>query len=439
MSSQIALSSDAQQVLKLSGELAMARHQHLIDTEHLLVGALKYNEVARDGLQSAGLSPDALVDAMLVELGMIRDTPLDKTNGLTKRAKERIADASKEARVLGHSTVHAVDLVIAILSDPGPLLQEILDQLPSPDLDTLRSYVRTNVKDISSERVNVETLVGGSPQHRQANKPPTIVIRNEAAKRDRENLIFAGIVVALVTVLGIIFAPDIAISFLLVIGGWILSLTLHEFGHALVAYWGGDHSVRDKGYLTMNPLKYTHPFLSIGLPLLFLAMGGFGLPGGAVYIETRNLRSKYWSSAVSIAGPAANLLCLIVFSAPFWTGYVTYPDILETEDSLRLWSGVAFLCWVQVMAILFNLIPIPPLDGFGVIEPFLSPDFAYRMRSMGSIGLFLIILLFWLPSTEGGLDFPGEFFRQVDAIAVQFDVDVDLARVGLHYFQFWEN
>ena len=427
-------------MLKLSGELAMARHQHLIDTEHLLVGALKYNEVARNGLQSAGLSPDALVDAMLVELGMIRDTPLDKTNGLTKRAKERIADASKEARVLGHSTVHSVDLVIAILSDPGPLLQDILDQLPSPDLDALRSFVQANVKDSGSERVDVETLAGGSPQRQQTtNKPPSFVIRNEAAQRDRENLIFAVIAAALVTVLGIIFAPDVAISFLLVIGGWILSLTLHEFGHALVAYWGGDHSVRDKGYLTMNPLKYTHPFLSIGLPLLFLAMGGIGLPGGAVYIETRNLRSKYWSSAVSIAGPTANLLCLIVFSAPFWTGYVTFPDIIETEESLRLWSAVAFLCWLQVTAILFNLIPIPPLDGFGVLEPFLPPEFAHRMRSMGSIGLFLVVLLFWLPSTEGGLNFPDEFFRQVNAIVVQFDVDVDVAYEGLNNFRFWDN
>ena len=59
-------------------------------------------------------------------------------------------------------------------------------------------------------------------------------------------------------------------TFLVVLIGWIFSLSLHEFAHALVAYYGGDTSVRDKGYLTFNPLKYTHPLYSIALPLLFL-------------------------------------------------------------------------------------------------------------------------------------------------------------------------
>ncbi|BBD63966.1 peptidase, M50 family protein [Nostoc commune NIES-4072] len=60
--------------------------------------------------------------------------------------------------------------------------------------------------------------------------------------------------------------------------GWILSLCLHEFGHALIAYWGGDTSVKDKGYLTLNPLKYTEPSLSLVLPLFFLLIGSIALP-----------------------------------------------------------------------------------------------------------------------------------------------------------------
>ena len=71
---------------------------------------------------------------------------------------------------------------------------------------------------------------------------------------------------------------------------WVFSVCLHEFGHALVAYRGGDYTVREKGYLTMNPLHYTDPLFSILMPLLFLAMGGIGLPGGAVYIERQLLR-----------------------------------------------------------------------------------------------------------------------------------------------------
>lgn len=67
--------------------------------------------------------------------------------------------------------------------------------------------------------------------------------------------------------------------------GWIISVCLHEFGHAIVAYWGGDTSVKDKGYLTLNPLKYTDINLSLTLPLIFLLMGGIPLPGAAVYIN----------------------------------------------------------------------------------------------------------------------------------------------------------
>src|SRR5574342_1062426 len=101
-------------------------------------------------------------------------------------------------------------------------------------------------------------------------------------------------------------------TFAIVLFGWIFSLCLHEFSHALVAYLGGDYTVREKGYLTFNPLKYTHPVYSLLLPLLFLAMGGIGLPGGAVYIERHRLRGPRWETAVSLAGPAMNALVAIV-------------------------------------------------------------------------------------------------------------------------------
>ena len=92
------------------------------------------------------------------------------------------------------------------------------------------------------------------------------------------------------------------LTFVFVLIGWIFSLCLHEFSHTLVAYLGGDTTVKDKGYLTFNPLKYTHPVYSLLLPLLFLVLGGIGLPGGAVYIETWRLRSRNSISAVSARG-----------------------------------------------------------------------------------------------------------------------------------------
>ena len=92
----------------------------------------------------------------------------------------------------------------------------------------------------------------------------------------------------------------------IVFGGWVISLCAHEFAHALAGDLGGDRGVRERGYLSFNPLSYTHVLLSIVLPIVFLFIGGLGLPGGAVYIDRARLRSSRWGSLVSAAGPLAS-------------------------------------------------------------------------------------------------------------------------------------
>ena len=136
-------------------------------------------------------------------------------------------------------------------------------------------------------------------------------------------------------------------TFVIVLIGWIFSLCLHEFSHALVAYLGGDTTVKDKGYLTFNPLKYTHPVYSLLIPIVFLVLGGIGLPGGAVYIETWRLRSCNWVSAVSLAGPTANLILAVIIGLVLRFGPVT---------SSGLWPALAFLGLLQVIAVVLNLI-----------------------------------------------------------------------------------
>lgn len=79
--------------------------------------------------------------------------------------------------------------------------------------------------------------------------------------------------------------------FLFVTSAWVVSLCLHEYSHARSALHSGDISVGAKGYLTLNPMKYTHAMLSIVLPLIFLVLGGIGLPGGAVFIERGRIRA----------------------------------------------------------------------------------------------------------------------------------------------------
>ncbi len=183
---------------------------------------------------------------------------------------------------------------------------------------------------------------------------------------------------------------DVAIiagTVLFVLAGWAVTLCLHEFGHAAVAYKGGDFSVREKGYLTLDIRRYTDPVLSIVLPLVLLAFGGIPLPGGAVWINHHALRSKKIESLVSLAGPVTNLvigvlLALIVtlFSPP-----------------AALAAAISYLALLQIIAFVLNILPIPGLDGWGVLEPFMSyraQQFGAKARPWAPLVLFAVLIGF---------------------------------------------
>lgn len=182
------------------------------------------------------------------------------------------------------------------------------------------------------------------------------------------------------------------LTFIIVLGGWVFSLCLHEFSHAFVAYLGGDWTVREKGYLTFNPLKYTHPVYSLLLPLLFLVMGGIGLPGGAVYIETWRLRNEYWRSAMSLAGPMANLLVAFVLAVVL---------NLTSVGSSAFGPGLAFLAYLQIMAVVLNLLPVPPFDGYGVIEPFLPEGIRMQVAQVRGAFIWIVFLVLWFIPLAG--------------------------------------
>jgi Zn-dependent protease len=213
-------------------------------------------------------------------------------------------------------------------------------------------------------------------------------------------------------------------TFLIVLAGWIFSLCLHEYAHARVAYEGGDTSVREKGYLSFNPLRYTDPMYSIFMPLLFLLMGGIGLPGGAVYIEHWRLRSKHWDSAVSLAGPASNVLLTLVLGA-----VLRLTPVAETAYG----PAVAFLALLQVTAVILNLLPIPGLDGYGVIEPYLPEDTRRSMRQAGRwVPLAFFFALWYVPPISNA------FWALVDTVAAGVGVPMPLAFDGLDAFMFWQ-
>ena len=213
-------------------------------------------------------------------------------------------------------------------------------------------------------------------------------------------------------------------TFAIVLFGWLFSLCLHEFSHALVAYLGGDYTVREKGYLTFNPLKYTHPLFSLVLPLLFLVLGGIGLPGGAVYIERWRIRSRFMLSLMSLAGPLANLLIAILLGL-----------VLQFVPSIppAYLPGLSFLLVLQVSAVLFNSIPLPPFDGYNVLEPFMNPVVREQVDRFRGITIWMILLLFWfVPAVSNS------FWETVYTVSRVLGVDWGLVIAGLERFRFWE-
>jgi Zn-dependent protease len=224
-------------------------------------------------------------------------------------------------------------------------------------------------------------------------------------------------------------APLNTLVFMLfVIGGWMISLSLHEFGHALVAYWGGDKSVVHKGYLTLDPFKYTHATYSIILPLLYLAMGGIGMPGGAVYINMGAIKSKAKRSLSSAAGPAATAVCALILLLPFIIGLPT-SEMYRHRD---FWAGIALLAFLQLTGLFFNLLPIPGLDGWGILEFILPPSTAQSARLMGRFSLIIILLVFMSNNAVSR-----GFWQWVVFAGSKFNLNFALVSEGLRLFRFW--
>jgi len=214
------------------------------------------------------------------------------------------------------------------------------------------------------------------------------------------------------------------LTLLVVLLGWLLSLALHEFSHAFVAYHGGDYTVKDKGYLDFDLFKYTDPVYSFLLPMIILIMGGIGLPGGAVYIETWRLRSRWWETAVSLAGPTSNLVIAIGLSIVLQFDFVA--------NSL-VGPGLAFLALLQVTAALFNMLPIPPFDGYGALRPHLNTPLRMQIDNFGRFSLWIVLLLFWYVPVVSDV-----FWTVVYIFAGFLNIPLDLSWLGYDQFMFWK-
>ena len=185
---------------------------------------------------------------------------------------------------------------------------------------------------------------------------------------------------------------------IIALGVILVSMTLHEVMHGFMAYWLGDDTAKHMGRLTLNPVKHIDPFLTIVLPLVLIAVGG-PVFGGAKPVPFNPTRLKYeeWGVAlVAIAGPLTNLvLAFVAYGIGVLGGVVTADGILATTFGLVLHTFIT----VNLGFMVFNMLPLPPLDGSRVLYA-LAPDFIRRsMETIEQLGVMMVFLIVILANT----------------------------------------
>ena len=175
----------------------------------------------------------------------------------------------------------------------------------------------------------------------------------------------------------------------------VLAITLHEAAHGYVAWWRGDDTAMRAGRVTLNPLRHIDPFGTIILPAMLILAGapflGFAKP---VPVDFGRLFRRSDIALVAIAGPGANLL--IAFTAALLLHLL--PDL---PASMRDWAlrTLQLAITLNLMLAIFNLLPVPPLDGSKVAIGLLPRRLAYAMARADRYGMvFLLVLVVALPA-----------------------------------------
>jgi Zn-dependent protease len=194
-----------------------------------------------------------------------------------------------------------------------------------------------------------------------------------------------------------IFAPFSIAPWPLVVVIFFFSVVVHEVSHGLMAYKCGDSTAKDMGRITLNPIPHIDIFGTIIVPVLLYFMGGF-IIGWAkpVPINPNNFNNiKKCTIKVGFSGVLANFALAVLFSLIIWG--MNFLRLYQTDSGLIIMAVLAAGVAVNIVLGLFNLIPIPPLDGSRVVSSLLPDNLAVKYDSIAAFGFFILILTlrFW--------------------------------------------
>lgn len=188
--------------------------------------------------------------------------------------------------------------------------------------------------------------------------------------------------------MGGLFGPDILFRLIAIVVG----LTVHEFGHAAMAYLVGDDTARRQGRLSLNPMRHLDP---LGLLLIFVASFGWARP---VVFDPRNIRinPRVGMILIAVAGVIMNVIVGLI---GIWIlSLVAHAQAFAvTGVGTFVLTAMSYIVMINISLAVFNLIPIPPLDGWMIIRPLLPRRMMWKVQSFERYGQFILLLLLITP------------------------------------------
>lgn len=170
----------------------------------------------------------------------------------------------------------------------------------------------------------------------------------------------------------------------------VISITVHEAMHAFMSYWLGDDTAKHEGRITLNPLPHIDPLLTIALPMamLFLGLPPILAAKPVPFNPNRVRYEEFGVALVALAGPVSNFALALLGSLAF--------HILDPVQGTFLYNAILGFITINIGLMVFNLLPIPPLDGSRVLYAFSPAPLQRLMEQIESLGLIpiMFILLF---------------------------------------------